>query len=309
MLTPDGDPIQSPKLKAPTQSLDAVGETWRTAGIIRSRRDEVNTAADHLARLGYAQVLNGGSCEMDLTDRVVLITGVKRIGAVVAEALAGSGADIALVYNRSAEEANAVVDVVRGLGRRAIALQADLSSPDSAPRVVDQTLRALGRLDVLVAMASLYARLPLPEISVTKWNHQLEVDLRATFLCAQAAAVPMKAQGGGRMIFFSDWVAASGRPRYPGYVHYYVGKAGVKALTESLALELADDQILVNAIAPGPILAPPDMSPAERQTVADATPLGRWGGESEIAKTVTFLIQTDFVTGETVRVDGGRHLK
>jgi NAD(P)-dependent dehydrogenase (short-subunit alcohol dehydrogenase family) len=88
-----------------------------------------------------------------------------------------------------------------------------------------------------------------------------------------------------------------------------VAKAGVKALTEGLALELAADQILVNAIAPGPILAPPEMTAAERDQVVASTPLGRWGGEVEIAKAVLFLVQSDFVTGETIRVDGGRHVK
>jgi NAD(P)-dependent dehydrogenase (short-subunit alcohol dehydrogenase family) len=119
----------------------------------------------------------------------------------------------------------------------------------------------------------------------------------------------MKKHGGGRIINFSDWVAASARPRYPGYVAYYVAKAGVKALTEVLALELAADRILVNAIAPGPILAPPEMSKDESDAVVKSTPLGRWGGEQEIAKAVMFLIDSDFVTGETLRVDGGRHVK
>ena len=90
---------------------------------------------------------------------------------------------------------------------------------------------------------------------------------------------------------------------------YYVAKAGVKALTEGLALELAERQILVNAIAPGPILAPPEMSADESAAVVKSTPLGRWGGEDEIAKAVLFLVQSDFVTGETIRVDGGRHVR
>jgi NAD(P)-dependent dehydrogenase (short-subunit alcohol dehydrogenase family) len=119
----------------------------------------------------------------------------------------------------------------------------------------------------------------------------------------------MKTAGGGRIINFTDWVAASGRPRYPGYSPYYVAKAGVKALTETLALELAADQILVNAIAPGPILAPPEMTKEESDAVVKSTPLGRWGGAEEIAKAVLFLVESDFVTGETIRVDGGRHIK
>jgi NAD(P)-dependent dehydrogenase (short-subunit alcohol dehydrogenase family) len=119
----------------------------------------------------------------------------------------------------------------------------------------------------------------------------------------------MRRLGGGRIINVADWVAASGRPRYPGYMPYFVAKRGVIALTEALALELAGDQILVNCIAPGPIVAPPGTSAEEQTAVERATPLGRWGGEDEIAKAALFLVQTDFVTGETIRVDGGRHLK
>ena len=108
---------------------------------------------------------------------------------------------------------------------------------------------------------------------------------------------------------FSDWIAASGRPRYKGFLPYYVAKAGVIALTEALALELASDNILVNAIAPGPIVAPPGTTEDEARAVEQATPLGRWGGEGEIVKTVLALIDSDFITGETLRVDGGRHVK
>jgi NAD(P)-dependent dehydrogenase (short-subunit alcohol dehydrogenase family) len=108
---------------------------------------------------------------------------------------------------------------------------------------------------------------------------------------------------------FADWVAASGRPRYTGFLPYYVAKAGVIALTEVLALELAADQILVNAIAPGPILPPPGTTDEELRSVEAATPLGRWGGEEAIVRGVVFLLETDFVTGETIRVDGGRHVR
>ena len=119
----------------------------------------------------------------------------------------------------------------------------------------------------------------------------------------------MRKQGGGRIINFSDWLSKSGRPRYRGFVPYYVAKAGVIGLTEAIALELASDNILVNAIAPGPILAPPETNDEEFSAVERATPLGRWGGETEIAKAVLALLEGDFITGETVRVDGGRHLK
>lgn len=246
---------------------------------------------------------------MELNGKVVLITGGKRIGAVVATTLAKAGADVALVYNRSRAEADDTATTVRELGRKAVTVQADVSSEQDCAQAVDATVAQLGRLDILINMASLYGSKPFDQLSAADWDRQMSVDLRATFLCSRAAAIVMKRVGGGRIINFADWVVASGRPRYPGFLPYYVAKAGVKALTEALALELAADQILVNAIAPGPILAPPGMSEKESASVVQNTPLGRWGGETEIAKAVMFLVQSDFVTGETIRVDGGRHVK
>jgi NAD(P)-dependent dehydrogenase (short-subunit alcohol dehydrogenase family) len=241
--------------------------------------------------------------------KVALITGGKRIGAVVALSLAKAGVDIALVYNRSRVEADETAVEIRRLGCRAFIVQADVTSEEACNHAVAATVREMGRIDILVNMASLYVAKPFASLTAADWDRQLAVDLRAAFLFAHAAAPIMKKYGGGRIINFADWVAASARPRYPGYVPYYVAKSGVKALTEVLALELAADQILVNALAPGPILAPPDMSKEESDAVVKSTPLGRWGGEEEIAKAVMFLVNSDFVTGETLRVDGGRHVK
>ena len=246
---------------------------------------------------------------MQITGRGVVITGGKRIGADVALALASRGADVALVFNRSRAEADAAAAAIVALGRRGFVLHADLADPVSCRRVIDDAALSLGRLDVLVNMASVYESKPLDDLTVEDWNRALDVDLRATYLCTHAAIPHMRHQRGGRVINFTDWIAASGRPRYTGYVPYYVAKAGVVGLTEALALELAADQILVNAVAPGPILAPPGTSDEERLAVERATPLGRWGGPAEISKAVAFLVETDFVTGETIRVDGGRHLK
>lgn len=245
---------------------------------------------------------------MDPASRVFLITGAKRIGAVVAEAAAARGADVVVSYRGSRREADDIVSAVAAQGRRALAVQADVSDPAAVGALIAAVDAAFGRLDVLVNMASLYDKIAFDDMTEDAWRRQLSVDLDGTFRVSRAAVPLLRRSGGGRIISFTDWVAASGRPRYTGYVAYYVAKAGVKALTEALALELAPDRILVNAIAPGPILAPPDTSEDEREAVARATPLGQWGGAEEIAKMVLALVDSDFVTGETIRVDGGRHL-
>ena len=245
---------------------------------------------------------------MDLKGKVVIVTGGKRIGRIVAQQVAARGADLVLSYRGSRQEAEDTVRDVEARGRRAIAVAADVSKAADCAALVDAGREALGRIDVLVNMASVYGSTPFDDLTEAGWDRDLTINLKSAFLCAKAAIPLMRAAGGGRIVNFADWLARSGRPAYKGFVWYYVAKAGIIALTESLALELAADQILVNAIAPGPILAPPDMDPEEIAAVAKATPVGRWGGEIEIAKAVLALIETDFITGETIRVDGGRHL-
>jgi NAD(P)-dependent dehydrogenase (short-subunit alcohol dehydrogenase family) len=246
---------------------------------------------------------------VELTNKVALITGGKRIGLVVAGQLAARGADVVLGYARSRDEAEQAARGVRASGRRAEVVQADLSQPSGCQALVSAAAEKMGRIDLLLNMASVYLRRPFDDLTAAIWDGTLNVDLRGSFLCALAVVPHMRRQGGGRIINFSDWTARSGRPRYRSYLPYYVAKAGIIALTEALALELASDNILVNAIAPGPILPPPTMSDAELGAVEEATPLGRWGGELEIAKAVLALVDGDFITGETLRVDGGRHLK
>lgn len=246
---------------------------------------------------------------MDLQGRTTLITGGKRIGAAVALELARRGMDIALAYHRSEGEAMEAAEAVRAVGRRAFIVQADLSHGPSCKDLVDTAAGALGRLDALINMASVYGAVPLAETDEARWDAVVDVDLKAAFLCARAAVPHMRRTGGGRIVNFSDWVAASGRPRYKGYLPYYVAKRGVIGLSEALAIELGADQILVNTVAPGPILAPDGMSEEDRRAVEAATPLGRWGGPEEVARAVVFLLETDFITGETIRVDGGRHIR
>jgi len=242
---------------------------------------------------------------MDPKGKVAIITGGARIGQTVAETLAQRGCALALIYRGSREAAEKTASSAEAAGVKAISIKTDARDDRQVAAAVSETVATLGRLDILINMASTYVKTPDP--SEADWTDAIDSNARSAFLFATHAARAMKQSGAGRIINISDWLTVSGRPRYKGYVPYYTSKAAVLALTESLALELAPE-ILVNAIAPGPILAPPDFTAEETARVIEATPLRRWGGAEEIARAAMFLIETEFVTGECIRVDGGRHL-
>jgi NAD(P)-dependent dehydrogenase (short-subunit alcohol dehydrogenase family) len=244
---------------------------------------------------------------LDPRDKVALITGGARIGKTVAAALARKGSSLLITYRGSRASAEETVLDAKLQGVRAVAIQADLTVEKDIIAVLQEVERQFGQLDILINMASLYKKVLPEELDLAVWQANLAANLQNAYLLSLKAAPLMRRGGEGRIINFSDWLAASGRPRYKQYVPYYVAKRGVLGLTEGLALELAPE-ILVNAIAPGPILRPPDLTAEEEEEVKKATPLQRWGGAEEIAKTVLFLIETDFITGECIRVDGGRHL-
>lgn len=231
------------------------------------------------------------------------------MGLALASRLASAGADVAISYRSSREAADRAARAAREQGRKGIALEADLASPSAAAALVNQAANALGRLDIVVHLASTYRHTPFEDLTDDDWAQALDVDLVAAFRLARAAMPHLRAAGGGRIVTVSDWTAASGRPRYTGYLPYYVAKRAVIALTEALALELAPHRILVNAVAPGPLLPPEDLDAEEVAAVESATPLGRWGGADALASAVLDLVRSDFVTGETVRVDGGRHVR
>ena len=242
---------------------------------------------------------------MDPKGKVALITGGARIGKVVASALAIRGCSLVLTYRDSRDAAEATAVAARTAGVKASVLRADATDENQIIAAVSETVKSLGRLDILINMASIYQNTPNP--NAAQWSASMDANAKSTFLCSIHAAPIMKQGGAGRIVNFSDWLAVTGRPHYKGYIPYYVSKASVAALTEALALEFAPE-VLVNAIAPGPIAAPPNLTAEENAQVMQATPLARWGGAEEIAKAVLFLIETDFVTGECIRVDGGRHL-
>ena len=242
---------------------------------------------------------------MDPKGKVAVITGGARIGQVVARALATRGCSLALIYRSSREAAEQTASVAREAGVKTAVIRADAVDEPQVRAAVEEVAKSLGRLDILINMASMYVKTPNP--TGADWSAALDSNAKSAFLFSTYAAPFMKQAGGGRIVNFSDWLPASGRPLYKDYTPYYTSKAAVAALTQSMAVELAPD-ILVNAIAPGPILAPPDLTPEENDRVIAATPLAKWGGAEEIAKAVLFLVDTDFVTGECIRVDGGRHL-
>lgn len=244
---------------------------------------------------------------MDIAGKVALLTGGARIGQTVAQAIARRGCALALTYRRSRDAAEATAAAASAAGVRTVVLRADVTDEAEVAAAVHQAEQVLGRLDILVNLASTYERTPVESAGARAFSDALDANARSAWLFAIHAAPAMRRAGGGRIVNVSDWLPVSGRPRYTGYTPYYASKAAVKALTESLALELAPD-VLVNAVAPGPILPPPGLTPEEDAAVLRETPLGRWGGAEEIAKAVLFLIETDFITGESIRVDGGRHL-
>jgi len=232
------------------------------------------------------------------------------MGVPLAEALAARGADVALTYRHSQHDADAAAAAVRSRGRRAMTMALDVTAEVPViEAAMQQVVDALGRIDGLVVMASRYETVPFDELTTEAMERQIGVDMRGTFVCMKAVVPHMRAVGGGRIVNFSDWTVPGGRPRYRGMTGYYVAKAGVKALTEAFALELAADNILVNAVAPGPVVPPPDWSEERVARAAAATPVGKWGGVQPVVETVISLLETTFITGETIRVDGGRALR
>ena len=243
---------------------------------------------------------------MDLNERVALVTGGARMGADIGEFLAKKGCDVCFTYRNSRKAALADVKVVQRQGRRSIAVHADMSQTSNVKRAIGTVIKQFGRLDILVNMASVYFETPWKELNEKNWNSMMDANLKSVYLSVLAAAPYLK-RSKGRVVNVTDWLSVSGRPRYKNFVPYYTAKTGVLGLTQAQALEMAP-HVLVNAIAPGPILPPSKISKAQVNEVKKSTPLGRWGGAKEIAKAVVFLCETDFVTGESIRVDGGRHL-
>jgi pteridine reductase len=240
---------------------------------------------------------------LKLDGSVVLITGAgRRIGKALALAVARHGAAVAVHCNQSVSEAQAVISEIREGGGVAHGVCGDLTHPDECERIVAESYAAFGHLDVLVNNAAIFFKTPLPDVTEEDWDRTLDLNLKGSFFCAQAAAARMQERG-GKIINVADW---SGVRPYQDYLPYCISKAGVIAMTRGLARTLAP-KIAVNAIAPGPVLLPADFDTEERETIIRHTPLQRLGTPDDIVNAVLFLIKgTDFMTGATLMIDGGR---
>lgn len=240
---------------------------------------------------------------MQIEGKVALVTGgARRVGAAVCEALAKKGARVVIHYLNSREEAEALTLKLP----QALPLCCDLTKPDEIQRMMGKIDAETGPLEILVNNASVFSRTPFESLDKSAWDEHLNINLKAPYLLSLAAAKQMRKAGRGKIINIAD--GAWAKP-YKNYLPYCVSKAGLVSLTKALAVELAPD-ILVNAIAPGPVLAPETYSQGAKSRSAMGTLLEKWGDPKDIANAVCFLIEgTDFATGSILTLDGGRGLQ
>ncbi len=239
-----------------------------------------------------------------LVGQVALVTGgAVRVGRVICLALAGRGVHVAFTH-LPGEPADRTAAEIAALGVQALALPLDVREPGAPARVVGEVVDRFGRLDILVNNASVWLRAPFLEITPEAWQLALDVNLTGPFLLSQAAAPQMLKQQSGLIINITD---LSAYQTWKEYAHHAASKAGLVALTRVMAAELAP-HVRVNAIAPGTVLLPEGATEAKRQWAENNSLLKRVGRPEDVARTVLFLADSDFVTGAVYFVDGGRAL-
>lgn len=244
----------------------------------------------------------------DLSGRVALVTGAsKGLGKAMAVALAGAGADLAL-YARDVDALKATKAAVAEKGRRAEFFEVDVLDKACIERNVAETIATLGHIDILVNNAGVNVRKPVLELSVDEWDLVVDTNLKGYLLMAQAVVPYMLARGGGKVINMASILGSVG---LPSQVAYASSKGGVIQMTKVMALEWAQQGIQVNAIGPTyfetPLVAQLRNDPERFRFIVERTPMGRWGQPEELAGVIIFLASraSDFITGQTIFVDGG----
>src|SRR5690349_21700623 len=239
-----------------------------------------------------------------LSGRVALVTGASRgLGKAMALALAGAGADVAVNYRVQADAADSVVKTVRSLGRKAVAIQADVSVSAEVNGLVAAAERELGSVRILVNNAGIGKIIPAEQVTEEIWNEYLRVNLTSVFLVTQRVLPGMRAAKWGRIINLSS-VAA----QYGGIIgpHYSATKAGILGLTRSYASQFAKEGITANAIAPA--LIETDMVAGLPKDIATRIPIGRMGSPDEVGRIAVLLAESSFITGQTINPNGGLYM-
>jgi pteridine reductase len=237
--------------------------------------------------------------------RVALVTGgARRVGRAIALGLAGNGHDVVVHYHSGQNEAERTVEEIASRGSRAIMLEGDLRDVASCRRLVAEAADRLGGIDLLVNSAATMDRIPVAEVQPAQWDSIMALNLRAPFFLSQAFASTL-GEAPGAIVNIADLAAFE---TWPAYVAHSISKAGVVAMTRSLARALAP-RIRVNAVAPGAVLLPDSWSEADAAHLTSTTPLRKLGSPDDVVRAVLYLSRAEYVTGETLLVDGGRHVR
>lgn len=248
---------------------------------------------------------SGKLARVKLKGKTALVTGAaKRVGREIALGLARRGANVVVHYNTSAADARQTVSEIKAHGVDAIAVKANQSNVREVHAAVSKAIKHFRAVHVLINSAAVYKKTPFDTLTERDWDFHMDANLKGPFLFSLEVGRHMKRKEiAGKIINFADWAAI--RP-YGDYLPYCVSKAGIICLTKSLAKALGP-KVQVNAIAPGPILLPPEVDAKERRAIINATLVKRIGSPQDIVNSVLFLIEgSDFITGHTLMVDGGR---
>lgn len=242
---------------------------------------------------------------MELRGRVALVTGAgRRLGREMALGLAGRGMRVAVHHAGSRAGAEQVAAQITGDGGEARVFHADLTEAAAPDRLIADVVADFGALDVLVNSAAVMERTPVGEVTTAAWDAMFALNLRAPFFLAQAAAPHLRAARGA-IVNIAD---LAGLETWPAYIPHGITKAGVIQMTRALARVLAPE-VRVNAIAPGTVLLPEGWSDADEERLRSTTPLARTGTPADVVHALLFLLESDYVTGDVVIVDGGRHVR